>query len=155
MSTQIFTSWLSSWKLKAEVLLSSLHLPHIKNQTRILQSIYRVFCVIIMQYRWRSKLVLFEPLRSKIPAFPSLRTMWSASINLTKPFHEEQERGSGSACRRRQICSRVHAVVESACLRHYVMILQCSPRLLQGQSFSSSLAESCGTAHCQCSYLQF
>lgn len=65
-----------------------------------------------MQYRWCSKLVLFEPLRGRIPAFPSLRTTWSASINLTKSFHERGGRGSGSACRRQiwgwNSCSRVH-----------------------------------------------
>lgn len=54
-----------------------------------------------------------------------------------------------------QLQHRAHPVVESGCMRQYVMILQCAPPLLQGQSSGSSLAESCGTAPCQCSYLQF
>lgn len=53
-----------------------------------------------------------------------------------------------------QLQHRAHPV-ESGCIKQYVMILQCAPQLLQGQSLGSSLAESCETAHYQCSYLQF
>lgn len=94
----------------------------------------RVFCIILMQYRWCSKLVLFKPLRSRIPTFPSLRTMWSASINRTKSFQEEQERGSGSGCRRRSVWGSGTAAAQSAScwgkwlyktIRHDIAV--CSP----------------------------